>query len=106
MIVSDVVDKERLDSLEELLDDPVIPNFVPKEQINLDQKTSFLGYAVQRMPVGLAKDLVSSSNGSGNSGNGLTALVGLGGIANTGTVNTGSSNSAGQNSKSNEMGAT
>ena len=72
----------------------------------MDQKTSFLGYAVQRMPVGLAKDLVSSSNGSGNSGNGLTALVGLGGPVNTGTVNTGSSNSAGQNSKSNEMGST
>ena len=51
------------------------------------------------MPVGLAKELVSSSNGSGNSG-GLTALVGLSG------VNTGSSNSADQNSKSNEMGVT
>ena len=59
------------------------------------------------MPVGLARDLVSSSNGSGNSGNGLTALVGLGGAVNNGTVNTGSSNSAGQNYyKLNEMGAT
>ena len=35
----------------------------------------FQGYAVQRMPVGLAKELVSSSTGSGNSG-GLGALVG------------------------------
>ena len=35
----------------------------------------FQGYAVQRMPQGLAKELVSSSTGSGNSG-GLGALVG------------------------------
>lgn len=55
------------------------------------------------MPVGLAKDLVSSSNGSGNSGGGLMALVNA---VNTGTVYTGSSNSAGQNYKSNEMGVT
>ena len=52
------------------------------------------------MPVGLAKELVSNSTGSGNSG-GLTALVGTAG------VNSGSSNSAGgQNPGSAEMGAT
>ena len=39
----------------------------------------FQGYAVQRMPVGLAKELVSSSTGSGNSG-GLGALVGSAGM--------------------------
>ena len=48
----------------------------------------FQGYAVQRMPVGLAKDLVSSSTGSGNSG-GLGALVGSGGInAHSGSLGT------------------
>ena len=48
----------------------------------------FQGYAVQRMPVGLAKDLVSSSTGSGHSG-GLGALVGSGGInANSGSLGT------------------
>ena len=47
----------------------------------------FQGYAVQRMPVGLAKDLVSSSTGSGNSG-GLGALVGSGGINVNGSLGT------------------
>jgi len=44
----------------------------------------FQGYAVQRMPQGLAKELVSSSTGSGNSG-GLGALVGSVGV-NTGSM--------------------
>lgn len=55
---------------------------------------------MQRMPVGLAKELVSSSNGSGNSG-GLTALVGSGGVN---TASLGSKGSAGLKSKSNEAG--
>ena len=42
---------------------------------------------MQRMPVGLAKDLVSSSTGSGNSG-GLGALVGSGGINVNGSLGT------------------
>ena len=47
------------------------------------------------MPVGLAKDLVSSSTGSGNSG-GIGALVGSGGInANSGSL--GTAGSGGQN---------
>ena len=35
----------------------------------------FLGYLVQRMPVGLARELVSSSGGSDNNSGGLAALV-------------------------------
>ena len=50
---------------------------------------------MQRMPVGLAKELVSSSNGSGNSGN-LIALVGS-----SGGVNTAGAISFIENSKSN-----
>ena len=43
---------------------------------------------MQRMPVGLARDLVSNSTGSGNSG-GLGALVGSGGInAGSGSMGT------------------
>ena len=48
----------------------------------------FQGYAVQRMPVGLAKELVSSSTGSGNSG-GLAALVGSVGIGSLGSKDSG-----------------
>ena len=47
---------------------------------------------MQRMPVGLAKELVSSSNGSGSNSGGLGALVsGLAGAASFG----GSKDSAG-----------
>ena len=47
------------------------------------------------MPVGLAKDLVSNSTGSGNSG-GISALVGSGGInPNSGSL--GTAGSGGQN---------
>ena len=52
----------------------------------------FHGYAVQRMPVGLAKELGSSSTGSGNSG--LGVLKGSGGLnANSGSLGTGGSGS-------------
>lgn len=69
------------------------------------------------MPVGLAKELVSSSNGSGNSG-GLTALVGSGGVNTVGAISfieNSKSNSAsigskegsaGLKPKSNEAGGT
>ena len=55
------------------------------------------------MPQGLAKELVSSSTGSGNSG-GLGALVGSAGV-NTGSLGSKGSNGP-LNQKSNEAGGT
>ena len=77
------------------------PSFIPSsEMVNLHNSNGsggsgppFLGYAVQRMPVGLAKELKLNSsgsagmNGSGGNGSGGNGSGGVGGLVNLGGSN-------------------
>ena len=84
------------------------PQFMaPSDMVNLhnsegsgESGKQFLGYAVQRMPTGLAKELKLNSSGSAggenaSGGNGSGGVTGIGNLAHMGGMNSGSMGTGG-----------